>query len=102
MFGCGDIVPCQSTPPTTLIVDASSTDPPLPSIEVATFCDELPRHWETLTEKIHKRGKLEIELGGRKLTHAEFYKEKHHFAPGKDIRTATERSIPNPGSTARN
>src|SRR5687767_1735210 len=31
VFGCGEIVPCQSTPPTTLIMDASSTAPPLPS-----------------------------------------------------------------------
>jgi hypothetical protein len=28
--------------------------PPLPSIEVATFCDAMPRHWETWPEKLQR------------------------------------------------
>jgi hypothetical protein len=57
--------------------------PPLPGIEIATFCDALPRHWETLTEKIQKRGAKEFFLGERKMTFAAFYDEKHKFNPGE-------------------
>jgi hypothetical protein len=32
--------------------------PPLPSIEVATFSNEMPRHWEYIAEKIPVRQKL--------------------------------------------
>jgi nitrate/TMAO reductase-like tetraheme cytochrome c subunit len=59
--------------------------PPLPGIEVATFCDALPRHWETLTEKVQKRGRQILVLGERKMTFAEFYREKHDFNPGEKL-----------------
>jgi hypothetical protein len=42
--------------------------PPLPGIEVATFGDAMPRHWETLTEKVAKRPQ-----------HKEFHQRVHSF-----------------------
>lgn len=42
--------------------------PPLPGIEVATFSDAMPRHWETLSEKVTKRPQ-----------HKEFHKRIHGF-----------------------
>src|SRR5207248_334113 len=68
--------------------------PPLPGIEIATFGDALPRHWETLTEKIKKRGdKFFVLLDGkRKVSYTEFYKEKLHFDPGEEFSKQMEHT----------
>ena len=42
--------------------------PPLPGIEIVAFADAMPRHWETLTEKVTKRPQ-----------HRDFYKKAHGF-----------------------
>jgi hypothetical protein len=67
--------------------------PPLPGIEIATFGDALPRHWETITEKIKQRGGKFVLLDGkRKLSFTEFYKEKLHFDPGEEFSKQMEQT----------
>jgi hypothetical protein len=59
--------------------------PPLPGIEIATFCEAMPRHWETLTEKVKKRAKDEDYL-----FYKEFYKRSHDFDVDRDPMEVTQ------------
>ncbi len=57
--------------------------PPLPGIEVATFCEAMPRHWETLKEKVTKRPE-----------HKDFHRRIHGFdADGEELAAARLLSV---------
>lgn len=56
--------------------------PPLPGIEVATFGDAMPRHWETLSEKVRKRPQ-----------HKEFHKKVHLFDADQDDLEQTRLAV---------